>query len=146
VPYLPSRPRRLGIAFLAHEPGLHGLASRLSAWGLVGGGERDFQGDSRRLQVVVSRTLDFRSAAGAAAFARYVHDHAAAWFGALPTIRPLVSNGRSGYSYAAQACACPHASPALWGVVRSAARISWLELNGPRADAAALRRLLRRAP
>jgi len=146
VSYLPSKVRPLTAADLTHESTAPGLAAGLDRWGYVAGAQRLFQGQSKTLQVVVSRTLEFRSPAGAAAYVRYVHEQATAVFGAVPTQAPLVAGPRRGWTITLAPCACHMASPALVGVASAGRRVSWLEVNGPTASVDALTRLLAQAP
>jgi hypothetical protein len=146
VSYLPSTARALSVHELTHESTAPGLAAGLVRWGYVAGAQRLFQGQSKTLQVVVSRTLEFRSAAGAAAYVRYVHRQATAVFGAQPTQVPLTAGGRHGWTITLAPCACHMASPALVGVASAGRRVSWLEVNGPTASAGVLARLLAQAP
>jgi hypothetical protein len=146
VSYLPSTARPLTVHDLVHESTAPGLAAGLARWGYVVGAQRLFQGQSKALQVVVSRTLQFRSASGAAAYVRYVHRRATAVFGAHPTQEPLTAGSRHGWTITLAPCACHMASPALVGVASAGRRVSWLEVNGPTASAGVLSRLLARAP
>jgi hypothetical protein len=146
VSYLPSTARPLTVHDLVHESTARGLAAGLARWGYVTGAQRTFQGQSKTLQVVVSRTLEFRSAAGAAAYVQYVHRQATAVFGAQPTQEPLTAGPRHGWTITLAPCACHMASPALVGVASAGRRVSWLEVNGPTASAGVLSRLLARAP
>src|SRR5437588_691584 len=68
VPYLPSSERTLSADDLAHDAQSPVLAGRLDGWGLRAAAERTFQGQSRRLQLVVSRTLVFDRVRGARAY------------------------------------------------------------------------------
>ena len=142
VAYLPSALKPLTAARLAREAGMHSLKRDLSAWGFRAGTERYFQGESRRLQVVDSRTLRFRSAAGAAAFVRFVARNPTPYLGSFAGVRALTINGRPGKLLIAQPCQCHLANPALLGVIASGASVSWLEINGPRATRGALVRLM----
>jgi hypothetical protein len=146
VSYLPSTEKPLTARDLTHETSAPGLAAGLSRWGFLAAAQRLFQGPSKTLQVVVSRTLQFRSPAGAAAYVRYVHKNADAVFGAPPTQAPLVAGARRGWTITLAPCACHMASPALVGVASAGRRVSWLEVNGPTASARALSRLLAKAP
>src|SRR5215470_11293579 len=56
------------------------LAARLAGWGYVRGWQRTFQGESRRLTLVVSRSLQFRASSGAAAFVRFMHQNAGRFY------------------------------------------------------------------
>lgn len=119
---------------------------RLAAWGFARGRERDFQGESRRIDRAVSRTLEFRTAAGARAYVRYLGSHVASLYGAGSTVRPLASRGRTGYLANAAACACHRAAPTLLALLARARRVTWLEVNGGAVTPAALVRLVARAP
>ncbi len=146
VSYLPSTARLLTARDLAHESTAPGLSAGLARWGYVAGAERLFQGQSKTLQVVVSRTLEFRSPAGAAAYVDFVHRQATAVFGAVPTQQPLLVGARHGWTITLAPCACHMASPALVGVASAGRRVSWLEVNGPTASVGVLSRLLAQAP
>jgi hypothetical protein len=146
VSNLPSTARILTVHDLVHESTAPGLEAGLDRWGYVTGAQRLFQGQSNTLQVVVSRTLEFRTAGGAAAYVRFVHRQATAVFGAQPTQQPLVAGLRHGWTFTLAPCACHMASPALVGVASAGRRVSWLEVNGPTASAGVLARLLARAP
>jgi hypothetical protein len=146
VSYLPSRSRTLTAADLVHAAPGPMLSRSLARWGYVVGSERTFQGQSHLLQVVVSRTLQFRTATGAAAYVRYVHRNARAVFGAPPTGRPLETNSRRGWLFTLAPCACHMATPVLVAVASSGPRVSWLEVNGPDANVRSLTALLRLAP
>jgi hypothetical protein len=146
VAYLPSTARPLTVHDLVHESTVRGLEAGLARWGYVTGAQRLFQGQSKTLQVVVSRTLEFRSASGAAAYVQFVHRQATAVFGAQPTQEPLVAGPRRGWTFTLAPCACHMASPALVGVASAGRLVSWLEVNGPTASAGVLVRLLAKAP
>jgi hypothetical protein len=146
VSYLPSKARALTEHDLVRESVAPGLAAGLTRWGYVTGAQRLFQGKSKTLQVVVSRTLEFRSPAGAAAYVRFVHLRATDVFGAVPTQRPLTAGPRHGWTITLAPCACHMASPALVGVASAGRRVSWLEVNGPTASEDVLAQLLAKAP
>lgn len=146
VAYLPSTARPLTARDLTRETSAPGLAAGLSRWGFLAGAQRLFQGPSQTLQVVESRTLQFRSPAGAAAYVRYIHQNADAVFGAPPTQQPLAAGARHGWTITLAPCACHMATPALVGVASAGRRVSWLEVNGPTASVRALSRLLAKAP
>jgi hypothetical protein len=147
VPYLPSHVSRVTAEDLAKDAAVSSLPATLDRQGYLAGAQRTFQGPSRRrLQVVVSRTLRFRTAAGAAAFVRFVHDHAGAYVGDVPTLRPLSAGGRSGWLIVAPLCACHMAQPDLLAVVSGGRDVTWLMVNGPGAKPPVLRALLARAP
>jgi len=147
VAYLPSHVSRLTTADLQKDASVASMPAELASLGYVSGAQRTFQGQSkRRLQVVVSRTLRFQSAAGAAGYVRFVHDHAGAYVGQVPTLKPLTSGGRSGWLIVAPLCACHMAQPDLLAVVSDGRDVTWLMVNGPGAKPAVLRSLLSRAP
>jgi hypothetical protein len=146
VAYLPSTERRLTAADLAREIRRPALEAELTRWGFTAAAERSFQGESHRLTVVDSRTLDFTTTAGARSFVTFVHSHVAAYLGVYPTVRRSAAAGRSGWTFRAQSCACP-GSMALWlGVTSAGRRVTWLEINGPAATARTLATLEARAP
>jgi hypothetical protein len=146
VAYLPSTERSLTAADLAREIRRPALAAALSKWGFTAAAERSFQGESHRLTVVDSRTLDFRTEAGARSFVAFIHTHVAAYLGVYPTARRSAVAGRRGWTFRAQSCACP-GSTALWlGVGSAGRRVTWLEINGPAATAGELAALEARAP
>jgi hypothetical protein len=146
VPYLPSTARTLTVAGLAREAGAPALAGELRGWGFTAGGQRYFQGESRRLQVVDSRTLSFRTASGAQAFVAFVRAHVSTYVGSFPSVRALAFGGRQGFLAVAQPCQCHLANPAFLAVLARGGEVSWLEINGPGATRGRLGALLRRAP
>jgi hypothetical protein len=146
VTYLPSTVTPVTASFLAREAEAPGLRARLGGWGFVAGRRRYFQGESRRLQVVDSRTLRFRGGAGASAFVAFLRAHLAPYLGGFATVRGLSSAGRSGFVATAQECQCHLANPAYLAAVAHGGTVTWLEINGPRATRALLATLLARAP
>jgi hypothetical protein len=147
VAYLPSHASRLTAQGLAKDADLSSTEATLSRLGFVTGGQRLYQGPSKhRLQVVVSRTLRFRTQTGARGFVAFMHDHAGAFVGEVPTLQPLESNGRRGWLIVAPLCACHMAQPNLLAVVSAGRDVTWLMVNGPGAKPAVLRDLLARAP
>jgi hypothetical protein len=146
VPYLPSSPRALTVAGLAREVGTPTLAGSLRAWGFTAGAQRYFQGESRRLQVVDSRTLRFRTAGGAQAFVAFARAHVSTYVGSFPRLRELVLGGRRGFLAVAQPCQCHLANPAFLAVLARGGTVTWLEINGPGATPGGLHALLRLAP
>jgi hypothetical protein len=146
VPYLDSTERALTPAQLGRETRVPALAKRLAGWGFAGGAGRSFQGQSKRLQVVESRTLRFRSAGGASAFLALVRSQPGSFLPGAETPRPFRSRGRRGIVVKAAPCSCHMASPAYLGMLASGPTVSWLEINGPRATVGALRRLAAQAP
>ena len=87
VPYLPSTLRPLTTRLLTREAQAPDLAATLRAWDYESGSDRYFQGESRRLQVVDSRTLRFGHAPGAAAYVAFMRSHLSAYLGSLPRLR-----------------------------------------------------------
>ena len=146
VSYLPSSTRTLTADELLKETSGAGMADSLSRWGFLVGAERVFQGRSNVLKVVESRTLLFSKPSGATAYVKFVHDHPTQVFGAPPMQAALVSKGRHGWAITLAACACHMATPALVGVTSSGRRVTWLEVNGPKASAASLAALMAKAP
>jgi hypothetical protein len=142
VPYLESSAKPLTAAGLAKETGLPELAGRLQGWGFQAGARRYFQGSSKRLQVVDSRTLRFASAAGAEAFVRYVGSHAGDFLGGGQAPRAFASRGRAGILVEGLPCSCHLATPVLMAVVSGGATVTSLEINGPTATRRALARLI----
>jgi hypothetical protein len=147
VAYLPSHASVLTAHDLAADAAVKSLPARLAQLGFVVGGQRAFQGPSKaHLQLVISRSLRFSSAAGARGFVRFVGQYAGQYVGEVPTVTPLTSNGRTGERIVAPLCACHMAQPALLAVVSSGPTVTWLEINGPGATPKLLASLLRRAP
>lgn len=141
VPDIPYTTAVLTVAELARDADIAGLASKFASWGYVEGAERTFQGESRHLTFVVSRSLVFRDAAGADAYVSFVHSHATAFFG-IAGVQALLAQGRPGWVFTPAACACHLANPVLVGVVSEGPAVAWLEINGPEATHALLVALL----
>ena len=146
-----ARLRPLTADDLTKETTAPALASGLSRWGFVVGSDRLFQAanhnrHSHRLQFVDSRTLLFRTPAGAAAYVRYVHDHPTEMFGAPPKQTALVSRGRHGWAIDLASCACHMSNPAVVGITSDGTRVTWLEINGATASTAKLAALMGKAP
>jgi hypothetical protein len=146
VSYLPSHASVVTAEALAKDASVSSLPSTLGRLGYVTGRQRIFQGVSKNLEFVESRTLHFTTPAGARGFVDYVRTHAGAYVGQIPTVKPLTSRGRAGVLIVAPLCACHMAQPNLYGIVSSGRRVTWLEINGPRATRPALAALLARAP
>jgi hypothetical protein len=146
LPDLEPKERTLTAASLARETPVPGLRDRLASWGYQAGFSRSFQGQSRRLQVVESRTLRFATPRGATAFVAAVRARPSAYYPGGLTAHDFSSRGRRGIVVKAAACSCHLANPALLGVVTRGSTVSWLEINGPRATVRALRALADQAP
>jgi hypothetical protein len=133
VPGLLFTTRALSAGELGRDSSIPGVAAKVTAWGYLDGRERTFQGESRHLTLVVSRSLVFRDGVGAGSFLAFVHDHAASFFGGGVQQQALSAQHRPGWLFMPSACACHLASPDLVGVVRSGSEVAWLEINGPEA-------------
>ena len=121
------------------------LAARLAGWGYTGGWQRTFQGESRRLTLVVSRSLRFKTSPGAAAFVAYMHQKVGSFYPFALT-RPLGMPGRAGWVIRPPLCGCHMATPLVVGVAAQGRKVSWLEINGPQASTRLLTQLLARTP
>ena len=138
---LPSRTQPLTAIDVQKNSSLHTLAARLGRWGYRGGWQRTFQGESRRLTLVVSRSLMFGTRAGAAAFVSYLESHLDSFY-PFAVSHPLSANGQSGWLIKPPMCACHMAEPFYVGVTVTGREVRWLEINGPRASIPLLRSLL----
>lgn len=141
VSWLPAVTRPLTAADVQKDSSLHDLAARLRRWGYAGGWQRTFQGESRRLTLVVSRSLTFRSRSGAAAFLAYLGTHLGSFY-PYAISHPLSLTGQSGWLIKPPMCACHLAQPLYVGVTAAGRQVRWLEINGPRADGRLLTALL----
>jgi len=142
---LPAVTRALTAADLQKDSSLAGLAAMLRRWGYLGGWQRTFQGESRRLTLVVSRSLTFRSGPGAAAFVAYLNKHVGLFY-PFAVSKPLTLAGQSGWLIKPPLCACHLAEPLYVGVTAAGRQVRWLEINGPRATSALLASLLAKLP
>jgi hypothetical protein len=142
LPGMLSVTRVLTVDELAGDASISGLAAKVRSWGYLDGRERVFQGQSRHLTLVISRSLIFGDAAGASAYVAFVKANSSAFFGDGDGVQPLDSEGRSGWTFSPPACACHMANPAVVGVVQSGAGVIWLEINGPDATSSLLASLL----
>jgi hypothetical protein len=114
--------------------------------GFVSGTERVFQGESQDLDRVVSRTIEFESAATAKGYVDLVRAHVDDLYGVGTTAKPFEEAGRVGYLIDPAACACHRASPTLTAAISDGSRVTYLEINGDGATPAALDDLLAQAP
>lgn len=146
VPGLPSTRTTLTPAFLARETATAPLRAQLQTWGYIAGARRYFQGESRKLQLVDSRTLRFRRAAGASAFVGFLRTHLDPYLGTFPRLRRYSSRGRSGFLAVGQECQCHLANPTYLAAVSAGGTVTWLEINGPGATRGRLAALLAAAP
>jgi hypothetical protein len=142
VPGIPSVTTVLTVDELATDASIPGLASTIESWGYVDGRQRTFQGPSRHLTLVVSRSLVFDDPAGAQSFVAFVMSHTGSYFGAAAREHTLVAQGRSGWIFTPPPCACHLANPAFIGVLNAGSHVVWLEINGPDATPSLLVRLL----
>jgi hypothetical protein len=145
VPYLPSTAQVLDASSLAHQDALPAVADKLSGWGFRGAAQRTFQGQSKHLQIVVSRTVQFDTAAGARAYLDYLRANANTVYG-VSTQKPQSNRGRSGVVVHPQACACHMAAATFMGLLQDGSRVSYLSLTGPKASASLLQQLETLAP
>ena len=141
VSWLPAKTQPLSPADVQQASSRPGLAARLRAWGYRGGWQRTFQGESRRLTTVVSRSLTFRSPSGAASFVGYLRSHLNSFY-PFAVIRPITVGGRPGWLIKPPLCACHLAQPFYVGVTAAGRGVHWLEINGPRATAPLLASML----
>lgn len=146
VPGLPSMHTTLTPAFLARETQAAPLRAQLQSWGFIAGARRYFQGESHILQLVDSRTLRFRRAAGATAFVRFQRSHLNSYLGSFARIRRFTAEGRSGFLAVGQECQCHLANPTYLAALSARGTVTWLEINGPGATPRRLQALLARAP
>lgn len=147
VPGLDHQDRGLSSATLVREAlGEGDISSLLTRWKLQDGAERTFRGTTRDLTSVVSRTLDFGSAQGAAGFVHYVRAHPDSYLGNLKTAQTFSARGRSGFILTAQGCGCHGETPLLLYVASEGSRVTWVMINGPRATTARALRLGAKAP
>jgi hypothetical protein len=118
----------------------------VSVEGFVSGTERVFQGSSRDLDRVVSRSLEFESPAAATGYVELLRAHVDDLYGVGTTAKPYEEGGRSGYLVDPAACACHRASPTLTAVLADGPRVTYLEVNGDGASRPAVEMLLSKAP
>lgn len=142
VPGLPSVTRPVTSRLLSRDANLPELPDELARTAFQGGRERTYQGYSRRLTLVVSRSLQFREPSGAATHLAFLRAHATRMFGAFVTVRPLRAAAGRGWLFTPSPCACHLANPDYTGVVQDGRRLSWLEVNGPAATPSVLVALL----
>jgi hypothetical protein len=146
VPGMPSTRSTLTPAFLARETQAPPLRNRLRTWGFLAGARRYFQGESRALQLVDSRTLHFRGAAGAVAFVGFLRTHLNSYVGSFARTRRFSAQGRSGFLAVGQECQCHLANPTYLAALSARGTVTWLEINGPGATPTRLAALLAQAP
>jgi hypothetical protein len=142
VPGVPYVTTVLTAGGLAKDASITALAANLRSWGYVDGRERTFQGESRHLTFVISRSLIFKNAGGARDFVAFVQANYGAYFGGVTAPRPLVAQGRSGWLFTPPLCACHLANPTVIAVLDVGSSVVWLEINGPDATPALLVNLL----
>lgn len=142
---LPAVTRALSAVDVQKDSSVRNLAARLRRWGYRDGWQRTFQGESRRLTLVVSRSLTFGASAGAAAFVAYLGRHIGSFY-PFAVSKPLAVSGQSGWLIKPPLCACHMAQPLYVGVTRTGRQVRWLEINGPRASGTLLTSLLAAVP
>lgn len=131
---------------LTHDAPIAGFADRLAQWGYRGGTQRIFRGSKGDFTNVVSRTLEFDSAAGATAYVQLVDDRVVDFYGRGSKAAPITQGDRSGYLIQAAPCGCHRETPVFLAVLSAGPRVTWLYGTGPGARAAGLRALLPQAP
>ena len=141
VSWLPATTQSLTAADVQKDSTRPGLTAKLSGWGYRGGWQRTFQGESRRLTLVVSRSLTFGAPSGAAAFVAYLTGHMYSFYPFAVT-RKITVAGRPGLLIKPPLCACHLAEPLWAGITAAGRRVHWLEINGPRATGRLLIRML----
>lgn len=147
VPGLHHHDATLSAQALARDvSGSTGLEVKLAAWGFLAGRQREFKGTTRALTDVVSRTLDFQTESGAAAYVAFVRSHPATFVGGVGSVGPLRVGRRRGFLMTALSCGCHRETPLLLAVVRAGGRVTYLLANGPRATPARVAALVRLAP
>lgn len=146
LPQLDSSTDEVGLDDLMEEFGATGDNFEARISGFVRGRERVFQGESSRFDRVVSRTLEFETAADAHGYIAFFRSHLADVFGTGTNASPLENEGRKGYLVDAASCACHRAEPTLAAVVARGGRVTYLEVNGGGAKPDAVAALLARAP
>ena len=146
VPYLTSVAKALTPAVLAREAEAPTLVHQLDRWGFEAAADRYFQGESKKLQVVDSRTLRFRGPSGAAAYIAFMRSHLWPYLGPYPRINAFAPGGRHGILAIGQECQCHLANPSFLALVSEGATVTWLEINGPGATPRRLTALIARAP
>jgi len=132
VSWLPATTQALSSADVQKDSTRPGLVARLHGWGYLGGWQRTFQGESRRLTLVVSRSLMFSSRRGATSFVGYVSSHLNSFY-PFAIIRRITVSGQAGWLIKPPLCACHLAEPYYVGIAATGRRVRWLEINGPRA-------------
>jgi hypothetical protein len=131
---------------LTHDAPIAGFAAQLESWGFERGTQRVFRGNHGAFTNVVSRTLQFGSDGGAAAYVRLVDGRVADFFGRGSKVAALSSTGRHGYLITAAPCGCHRETPVLLAVLSQGRRVTWLYGTGPGARPTRLRALLVQAP
>lgn len=146
VPGLTGSVHTVTLQQLTHDAPVGDLAHDLSTWGFQSGTQADYRGDGGRFSVVTSRTLVFTKPAGARAYVAMVESHASAFEGGAALSAPITSAGRSGVLLTAGSCGCATEVPQLLAVASAGRRVTWLEVTGRTATAAAVMALLEKAP
>jgi len=142
LPQLAVVTKLVTAADIAKDASIPGFADSITGFGYAAGVQRTFQGPSKHLTLAISRTLTFATPTGAAGYVAYVRTHATTYFGIGADISALTSSGRRGWLYVPPACACHMANPDVIGLVSDGPYVVSLEINGPDATPALLRRLL----
>ncbi|MDX6548543.1 MAG: hypothetical protein QOG33_2093 [Gaiellales bacterium] len=146
LPLLTATDTAVTAVDLTHDAPIAGFAAQLESWGYQRGTQRVFRGNQGAFTNVVSRTLQFGSDGGAAAYVRLVDGRVADFFGRGSKVAVLNSSGRRGYLIKAAPCGCHRETPILLAVLSQGRRVTWLYGTGPGARPARLRALLVQAP
>ena len=146
LPLLTATDTAVTAVDLTHDAPIAGFAAQLESWGYQRGTQRVFRGNQGAFTNVVSRTLQFGSGGGAAAYVRLVDGRVADFFGRGSKVAVLTSSGRRGYLITAAPCGCHRETPILLAVLTQGRRVTWLYGTGPGARPARLRALLVQAP
>lgn len=146
LPGMSVTERTLSAADLTHDAPVPGFADKLDGWHYQSGNERVFVGRTKVFTNVVSRSLQFGTAAGAHAYVALVADRVASFFGKGSKVHPLTSAGRTGYVIEVAPCGCHRETPIVVALVSRGDLVSWLYGTGPGVRPATLRSLLVRAP
>ncbi|MFL6181682.1 MAG: hypothetical protein ACJ73J_05185 [Actinomycetes bacterium] len=127
---------------LADEAAQPDLAAELKSDGFLGGAVRDLRGRSRDITGANSRVLVFSGPEGAQSLVTSVAADPDPFFGGPSVVRRFHVGSAKGVMIKPPMCACPGAYPVYVGLVADGPRMLWLQLTGPRASAAQVRRLL----
>jgi hypothetical protein len=138
--------RAVSLEDLAMDTPLPGLKDRLSTWGFEGASERELIGRTADLYRVVSRTVAFKDAAAARAYAREIAQRSPSYLGKGAKLSSMTERGRTWTVVDPPSCGCHSEQPWLIAIRASGERAFWVEAVGPGVNAALLRQVVRKAP